>query len=199
MNVQELLQQFDFDPATHIYRLDGVVVPSVTQVLAPLNSWENVPADILDRACDLGRAVHLATELDDLESLDENSLSSEVGGYLEAWRRFRRETGVKPLLIEHRTRHLVLRFAGTLDREGVYADELTVLEIKSGARVRAHGVQLAGYALARKAELALSGYPQRRAVYLHDDSRYEAPKFTKTSDYPTFIGLLNLHQWRQEP
>lgn len=186
----------DFDEASHTYSVGGVIVPGVTRIIEPLRSWEGVPPDLLERKSTLGRAVHLATEYDDKGTLDPESLSGEVAGYLEGWRRFRRETGFAPTLIERKVYHPVMGFAGTLDREGDFGGQITIIDLKSGAKHRVHGVQIAGYALARKQEAGWITYPQRLAVYLTADGRYEIETYTRTSDYPTFIGLLAVNTWR---
>jgi hypothetical protein len=184
----------DFDEATHTYRVDGRLLPHVTEILQPLYNWEHVDPDVLDRKCALGRAVHRATELDDLGRLKESSLSAEVGGYLESWRKFRRDTGYTPILIEHKVVHKVMGFAGTLDRETVeYVDDL-----KAGVESPAHGVQVAAYAMARASETR-EPYKKRRAIYLDPDGRYPKVRpFTDIGDYPTFVGLLAIYNWRRK-
>lgn len=184
------------DEDSHVYRVDGRVIPGVTRLLDPLCSWEHVPVDVLDRKSKLGRAVHLATEFYDRGTLDESSLSDEVAGYLRGWIRFREETGATAAHRERLVYHDQLGFAGTLDWEGDYCGDLTIIDIKSGTKQRTHGVQIAGYALARRHEMRWSSYPKRRAVYLSPDGRYEAPPFTDPSDYQMFISMLNVHNWR---
>lgn len=180
----------------HVYRVDGRVVPGVSKIIEPLRSWEGVPADVLDRAAALGTAVHLATYYDDRGTLDEASLAPEVAGYLEGWRRFRREK--KPTLI-HREKFVynpALRYAGQLDAEMILDGELTIGDLKSGVKHRVHGVQIAGYALARKEEEGWTHFPRRVAIHLSPDGHYELEPYTRSSDYPTFISMLNLTHWR---
>ena len=39
-------------------------------------------------------------------------------------------------------------------------------------------------------------YPGRRAVYLNPDGTYHQRRFTDPTDYPTFLGLLSVMNWR---
>jgi hypothetical protein len=189
----------EFDPVAHRYSVDGRTVPSVTQVIAPLYEWLSVPPHVLERKGRLGTAVHMATEFDDKGTLAESSVSDEVRGYLEAWRKFRRETKFLPTLIEHRVYNRERGYAGTIDRVGVFPSEpeaVAVIDVKSGAQSDAHGVQIAGYGLAYVAEKQLRTYPSRRAVYLSADGTYRLHRFTDPADHPTFLGLLSVSQWR---
>jgi hypothetical protein len=187
------------DEDTHTYSVDGRVVPGVTRVLEPLCSWEHVPPDVLERKGQLGTAVHLATHFDDKGTLDEASLSDEVLGYVEAWRRFRREKRPTILLSERKVFHESPAFAGTLDREMALEGELTIGDIKSGVKHRVHGVQLAAYALARKHEAGWATFPRRLGIYLAPDGRYELELYTRANDYPMFLSMLNLANWRATP
>lgn len=190
----------NFDPEGHVYRVGGVVVPNVTRIIAPLYDWTHVPPDVLERKSVLGRYVHEATEYDDKGRLDEATIADEIRPYLEAWRRFRRETGFIPRLIEHKVYHPNLGYAGTLDRAGIFptaADAVDIIDIKSGDEYDSHGVQVAAYAFAYVAERASATYPGRRAVYLNADGTYRQRKFTDPQDYPTFVALLTLANWRQ--
>lgn len=188
-----------FDEERHEYRVGGVLVPNVTKIVSPLYDWMGVPPDVLDRKAKLGTAVHMATEFDDKGTLDEETVSEEVRGYLNAWRRFRAETGFMPTLNEQIVFHPELRYAGKLDRAGVFPgspEAVDILDIKSGAEFDAHGVQVAGYALAFVAERQIRTYPSRRAVYLKPDGTYRMRRFTDPTDYQTFVALVTLTNWR---
>jgi hypothetical protein len=195
------LPQLLFDEETHTYRLGGRVLPGVTRIIEPLRSWEGVPLDVLERKSALGTAVHMATHFHDKGTLDESSLTDEVRGYLEGWRRFLRENAGR-VKLQHRELkvcHRALGFAGTLDVEMLYDGDLEISDLKSGMKHRVHGVQVAGYALARMHEQGWTNYPKRSAIYLFPDGRYERVPYTKASDYPTFLSMLNLTNWRSAP
>lgn len=53
----------EYDEETHCYIVDGIVVPSVTQILGALfNDYEGVSAVVLERAREKGTALHEAIE-----------------------------------------------------------------------------------------------------------------------------------------
>ena len=91
-----------FNEDRHEYSLDGQRLPSVTQLLAPLVDYSKVPKDVLERAQQLGTAVHRMTELFDNDDLDEDSLSDELRPYLAGWIKFRAECQFEPERISER-------------------------------------------------------------------------------------------------
>lgn len=48
----------------HIYLVDGVIVPSITQLLKPVSSemYKDVPRSVLDKAAERGTMIHKAIE-----------------------------------------------------------------------------------------------------------------------------------------
>jgi hypothetical protein len=62
-----------------------------------------------------GEFVHKARHLDDMGMLDEESVDPEIAPYLEAWRRFRRESGFIIEQSEVPMMSKTLKYAGTPD------------------------------------------------------------------------------------
>ena len=94
-----------FDEVSHTYTAGGVVVPSVTQILAPLNDLSFIGPEVLAYKRALGTAVHKATELYDLGELDESSVADVVRPYLDAWIRLRTELQFEILGMDERVFH----------------------------------------------------------------------------------------------
>jgi hypothetical protein len=179
-----------FDAATHTYRYGGQVVPSVTQILAPLSDFRFVAPEVLDAARDFGTAVHLACELSDRGQLDEDALDPALLPYLQQWRRFCREHMCEWLHIEKPVYHPTMRYAGTLDRAGLVDGDRCVLDIKSGSALYPSvGPQLAAYARALN---PVEGQALRRyGLRLHPDG-YELKAYTSPGDWPVFASLVTL-------
>lgn len=78
----------EFDEATHTYRVNGVVLPSVTTVMKPLSSsfYEAVDAGTLSNAADRGTAVHQAIE--NFLEYGIEDISPEHAGYFAAFKAF---------------------------------------------------------------------------------------------------------------
>ena len=132
-----------FDSDSHIYALDGVRIPSVTQILSFGQDLSRIPAYTALR----GTAFHLATEYDDAGDLDESSVDPLVRPHLDAYRKWKAATNPVFALTEHRVWGELdgLRFAGTIDRV-IYP--VVVADLKSGQPRKEHGAQLAAYAVA---------------------------------------------------
>ena len=187
-----------FEPVTHTYWHDGVVVPSVTQVLdrAGLYSFGGVSREVMERAGALGRAVHEACHMDDENDLDEAALDPVLLGYLEAWRSFRAEKIDTIIAIERRVYHEKHRFAGTFDRLAVLKaakQEEWLLDLKSGTRQRAAGPQTAAYANAH-------GKPhiKRASVHLNFDGTWSLLPHRGLSDWTVFLAALTIVNWRDK-
>lgn len=192
-----MMAELLFDPAAHAYTVEGRRVPSVTQVLAPLIDYSKVPPDTLERARLLGSAVHRMTELYDLDDLDMDSLADELRPYLTAWIKFRAETGFVPETIEKRMFHPALRFAGTPDRSGLINGRRAVVDIKKMLRLGpVIGLQLAAY----RELFAKNGtvIEDRYGLGLRADGTYRLVPYTDKSDWPTFLSLLTLRNWKEK-
>ncbi len=139
-----MASELTFDEEKHEYRVGGRILPSVTGILREMGFVDD--SYFTEDSAARGTAVHKATELYDLGTLDEDSLDPRLVDYLEAWKRFRKETGFLPTSIEI---HGWSKFgyAGTFDRIGVTDKGDTVLlDIKSSMYVPDWiGLQLGGY------------------------------------------------------
>ncbi|MDN7658479.1 hypothetical protein [Burkholderia cenocepacia] len=186
-----------FDEAEHTYTVAGRRVPSVTQILAPLVDYSMVPRETLERGRQLGSAVHRMTELYDLDDLDMDSLADELRPYLTAWIKFRAETGFVPETIEKRMFHPSLRFAGTPDRSGLISGRRAVIDIKKMLTLGpVIGLQLAAY----RELFAKNGtvVEDRYGLGLRADGTYRLVPYTDKSDWPVFLSLLTLRNWKEK-
>lgn len=193
--MQELsAQELTFDAIKHEYRLNGVIIPSVTQVLEGSGLYPDfslINPDALEWKRNLGTQVHAATALDDQDNLGE--YDPQIEGYLNAWRRFRRECGFRPVHIEQRTFHKKYLYAGTLDRIGVMDGKNVLVDIKTGVvDLMAVGPQTAAYCEAWG--LHTKG---RYAVKLNDEGTYKLSHCNDRMDFSIFLNCLNLWRWKE--
>ncbi len=167
----------DFDHEEHVYRVDGVARPGVTEILKAANLSDNatggngwsIDPDVLDNAAERGAIVHLAVELDCQGTLDEDTVDDEIWPYVEAWRDFVSDTGFLPLANELTFYEPCSDYAGTLDMIGLIGDQLTILDLKTGSvGLKAwHKYQLAAYA--RPFFLKESVWPHRMMLHLRPE------------------------------
>ena len=182
-----------FDEATHIYSLDGKVVPSVTQILNIANDFGFVNKDVLDRASKFGTAVHKATELYDACDLNEATLDIALLPYLDAWKMFLSNTNFRVISSEARvySKH---GYAGTFDRLGYLDGRLTLLDIKTSTTVaRSTSLQLAAYEQAYK-EMHDMQIEQLISVQLKPCA-YTIRHHDDRTDFLTFLNFLNVYKW----
>ncbi len=179
-----------FDPAEHAYYLGDRRLPSVTQVIPREQSY---PAGAAER----GTAVHLACEYDDLGDLDEGSVAPEIAGYLEAYRKWKRESMAQIESIELREYNEAYLYAGTIDRVVVFPYRgRAVIDIKSGVPEKWHALQTAAYA-----NLLTYHMLSRFSLYLAEDGTYKIIEHYRedfSRDFSVFIGLLSYHNWRNK-
>jgi hypothetical protein len=116
----------------HRYLLDGKPLDGLTSTLQEAGLIRGSDDWYLTR----GTAIHLATELWDIETLDESTVDPQIQGYLESWKKFRKDQNYNPIHIEFQTYHPELMVGTKIDR-------LPLLDIKSGASEPWHVLQLA--------------------------------------------------------
>ncbi len=182
---------------SHTYRVNGIVVPGVTQVLAQVEPFAGIPPAVLEYAAERGRAVHLATQLWDDYDLDESVLDPVIKPYLAAWIQFRQDTGFvvsQAELIVYSDRH---RFCGMLDRKGLLYGEPCILDIKAVAVISpVTALQTAAYAEASRTDRRAKS-PRRAAVQLRPDGTFRWAEFEDKTDLSVFLSLLQLWSWRK--
>lgn len=141
----------EFDEATHQYRVDGVQVPSVTQLVAPLGEDYDDPEDdrmelTIEAAADRGTTMHayIAHRLAGGDPADFE-LPGAYLPYADAVELFLSEHQIAPLLIE--TPLPGGGYAGTPDLICEFNAELAILDYKFVSSVAKSkvGAQLGGY------------------------------------------------------
>ena len=182
---------------SHTYRVNGMIVPGVTQVLAQIETYAGIPPSTLEYARERGQAVHLATQLWDEGDLDTQTLDPVVGPYLSAWIQFLADTGFGVTEIETRVYSDYPRYCGTLDRVGFLQGDHCVIDIKAVAAISPlTGLQTAAYAGAWRTDKRMK-LPRRAAVQLRPDGTYRWEEHSDKTDLSVFISLLQLWNWRK--
>lgn len=189
----------EFDPAAHRYTMNKRVVPSVTQVLDPLISFEGIPYDVLENARVFGQHVHQACDMHLRGELDWDSLSENVCAYVMGYDRFLVESKFIVIATEERVASLKYGYAGTLDLRGQFPNQKrATIDIKSTAVLpRTVGPQTAAY---EQCVIEMQGerYGKRHCLHL----KPHGYKLTAVHDGPgiqdmtVFVSALNLWKWR---
>ena len=136
----------EFDEQTHTYRIDGLKIPSVTQIISDAGLTGIDASDpAVQAAGQFGTAVHKMTELHDAGTLDVATVADELFPYLNAWEKFIYETKAKLHESEMKLYHPVHLYAGTFDRTAFINDKLTLIDIKTSQKAPTAGIQTAAY------------------------------------------------------
>lgn len=155
-----------FKEDTHQYFADGVLVPSVTQILSDVGLWPDY--ERLDSwYADRGSKVHKAVALSDKMRLNWNELDNRIMGFVESYQKWRKLTGYKPFQSETPVYNEMLNYAGTPDSYGSFPNESMhrLIDVKCGQPCIFFGLQLAGYSLCLRDHYSF----KRTTVHLKED------------------------------
>lgn len=148
-----------FSAEGHFYEIDGKPCPGTHSlmerfgIVKPMNGFT---APYAAR----GTRVDVMTAYDDEGDLDESSVDSTERGYLEAWRKFKREREVDIVAVQKLVGSSQYWYATTLDRLAVVDDRASAVNVKTG------GVYLKPHAIQAHLEWLL--YPDaERVVYVY--------------------------------
>jgi len=103
----------EFQQEGHVYHVGDMGLVSVTQVLKAEGFIDD--RFYTEEARERGSFVHLATHLDDMGELDESTVDPLIAPYLEAWRKFKAESGFVVEQSEEPMMSTAYRYAGTPD------------------------------------------------------------------------------------
>lgn len=176
-----------FDPATHIYKVNGEVWPSVTQILKDMgfidDRWFN------EYARERGSLAHLIIKWDCQGVLDEDTVDPILRPYLDAWRLFVDDTGFVSGSVETPLYDPIRRFAGTPDNVGELYEVPAEIDYKTGAISPVTGLQLAGY------ELLTGKRLKRYGLQLMNTGKYKLTPFRDRNDRHVFLSALACWWW----
>lgn len=171
----------EFDEKKHQYKVDGKVVPSVTEILEHITAvgYGKVNPSILEEAKERGTAVHELTEAIDL-GFPPEYIDPAVEGYAVAYLKFLEDYDVEWDYIEHRFYEPKMGFCGTIDRVGKIDGKDCVLDIKTTSSPSvdqkiAVCCQTVAYSYGMESDEEGINYLDfdRYALYLHRDGTYE--------------------------
>ena len=189
----------EFTAENHIYRLEGVVIPSVTQIIkdAGLVNFDFISDELLAAKADLGNKVHKTAELNDKGILDYEDLHPKLRGYLDSWIKFRKDFGFIPSEIEMEYFHPLYRYAGKIDRVGTANGVLTLVDIKSGIKQKYHHVQLGGYKVLYDYDKAPKAKIKKRLIVHLSGTGYKIEECKSDSDMAVFLSCLSIYNFKK--
>lgn len=146
------LPELEFEEGPHVYRLDGEVIPSVSQIMEPLSKakYSGIPERVLRKAAGRGDAVHTAIE--NWLKFGFPDIPSEHREYMDAFLDWWNEMQPEVVGSEIRVYHKLQRYAGTIDLLCYIGNRLVLVDYKTTAQISEMtcGVQLEAYGQALK-------------------------------------------------
>lgn len=176
-------------------------LPRVTEILAAVGLGPDlsmVPPDILLAAQKRGTAVHEAIEALAYGYLDEAAVDPEIAPYLDAYRRFVRESGHEALASEVEVIHPAWQYVGHLDRIGWLLGRRVVLDFKTGTAMDGVEYQLAAYCAAWDAQHPTEPVAGAAAVQLRDDGTYRFHEVAIPAALPVWYAAITVFRAQQE-
>lgn len=178
----------EFKDDGHVYTFDGRWIPSVTEILKSEGFIDT--AFFTDYGRERGKLAHLAIHLYDEGELDEESLDPVLSPFVEAWKRFRADTGVEIIESEQPIVDPLRRYAGTPDKIVLLDGKQTVLDLKTGVISPWVRLQLCAYCEAKTIY-------RRAAVQLNDDGTYKMHTYTDRQDFGVWNATLAVYHWKR--
>ena len=183
-----------FDPETHIYHSpDGMRLEGTTDILqGELGGFDGFPKSAAMR----GHDVHAATQYWNEGDLDESTLTDEVKGYLDCFKRAKEHHGIKIIQNEIMRYHPKYLYAGRCDAVVEIGGIVGIVDYKSGAPAGARDRwQLAAYVEMLKAEIPnLKG---RWNLYLkpgqYGGMGFKLVEHTGKRDFLEFLALFSAY------
>ena len=200
INLPEL-KELQFCEKTHTYTVNGLVVPSVSEIMKPLSAahYGGIDTDTLNKAANRGTIVHAAVENYLLFGIED--ISKELRGYFDGFKKWIDEVKPVPIKTECRIYHKTLNYAGTADLPCYIDDVPTLVDFKTTATVAKvlTRVQLEAYKITTETSkrgaliLDVLGDKQMtvdeivneliaRRELLHFDRNFVAPRLTELKE-----------------
>ena len=178
----------EFDSLTHTYKNNGVIVPSVTQVLESCFPFpEYIPKAKRQYALDLGTAVDLMVEYDLAGTLNTDTLGM-LELYYQCWLKAKKDLQIK----DGYTKVMFYSkdgYCGTADVVD-FTISKRLIEMKTGKEYIQHKLQTAAYAHGLDAV-------SRFVVYL-SDGEPKIVEHTSENDFKVFLACLEVFKFKHE-
>lgn len=205
------MPELELEPESHVYRLDGMIIPGCTQVLTAMGATPGfnwLSPEQLDFYRSRGHAVHRAIELAIKGTLDKRTIADEINPYLIGWDRFCNDHEVDVIeykgetapFVEKPLYHPVYRYGVTPDVVANVDKRFGVIEIKAtSAHCPATGIQTAAQLLAVSWEMTrksgTKGGQRLGLRLLQEEPYYDMKVYTERSDEAVWLSMLNTFNW----
>lgn len=191
------MDNLEFEEESHVYKLNGRVIPSVTTIMEVMTKqkYDTVNEDIMEQARKKGTAVHFAIEL--YNKTGYIGIEDCYKGYLDAYQEWVKNHNINRLLIQSETQTYSkgLWYSGTIDL--IYNNQI-IIDIKTTSEldIKSCAVQLSAYQKALESQNKDISIKDRYILWLKQDGTY---KFIKLEDkFNIFLSCLQIYNYIKE-
>jgi hypothetical protein len=194
----------------HCYRvqMDGNLreVPSVTTIMKDVGYYPWIFSDKKDSGviefpsekmtpAARGTRIHNITEDID-RGIEVDPIDPELLPFIDAYRQFKSDNTITITQIEEIVFNEDYWFAGALDRVMQINGVPSIVDIKTGAKMKTTGVQLAAY---RYAWEQMGGQKDlaRFALHLNDSGKYKLVPYRSAEDLPDFMAAIRVYNFKR--
>lgn len=195
----------EFDEDAHRYTLNGVTIPSCTQVLAAMGctpGFQWMTPDQLAFYRSRGHAVHSAVEYSVRGTLDRRTVVDEVKPYLTGWEKAVKDLGIEVLrlefepFVEKPLAHPAFKYGVKPDVVARIGNQSGPIEIKAtSVHAPATGLQLAAQLMAIRIVMPEVGDMRMGLRLLPQEPYYDFQYYVERSDEAMFVSLMNTFNW----
>lgn len=185
--------QLKFNEEKHEYKLGGIIVPSVSQILQANGLFESFRHN--ENKLKIGTYIHKALELSDKGTLDTTNLDPRLKKCIDLWEKFKKDSGLKIIEVEKKV-NVGVMYAGTIDRvaKGMY--KKSIIDFKSGVPQDWAALQTAGYAMAYDPTDYMNY--ERYCLRIHWDlDRAVYKPYKDQQDFNTFMAMATTYHWKK--
>lgn len=191
------LPELTFEDGPHIYRVNGLIVPSVSTIIKPLSDskYSGIRDRTLEKAARKGTSVHNAIENWIKYGIED--IPSDHIGYFDGFMRWFDKAKPEIVGSEIRLYHKIKMYAGTIDNLSYIDGLLTLIDYKTTATISDMlcGVQLEAYAHM----LDCFGIKVQRKQILHlkKDGKFDVREYPAQDAlrWLTFGSLKNVYDY----
>ena len=195
----------------HCYRvkLDGnlMEVPSVTTIMKDVGYYPWVFSNKKDEEkiefpeegkltpAARGTRIHKITEDID-RGIEVDPIEPELLPFIDAYRKFKSDNTITITEIEEIVFNDEYWFAGALDRVMQINGVPAIVDIKTGAKMKTTGVQLAAYQYAWE-NMGGQKDMARFALHLNDSGKYKLVPYRSAEDLPDFFAAIRVFNFKR--
>ena len=185
-----------FDEKNHLYYLDNINIPSVSEIIKPLHDkiYGNINDSTLEIASDKGTRVHRAIEF--MSKYDLKAFDEDILGYIEAYRKFRKEhSDWKLLNSEYMTWNKALLYGMTIDEVYKTNEGVVICDLKttSSTHLGAWSVQLSAYKAGYESQFQDEKVIGIYVIQLFKDGKYIL--HTLKNNFSIFLSCLEIYKF----